>query len=104
MSQSLKELIQEYWDAAYLEGKEGRTEDTKDGNAQRIWSAIESKIDEDAKDAKEAEWMRGIICWNVDNFNDLPLPDTYYKKWLDRVEPMVEKWLTESRNRHPERF
>lgn len=37
----LRGLIDLYWDIAYQEGKEGRTNDTEDGKAQRCRHAIE---------------------------------------------------------------
>ncbi len=36
-SESLKEVIGEYWDLAYMEGKCGRTTDTEKCDAQRVW-------------------------------------------------------------------
>ena len=36
----LGELIVEYWEIAYAEGKEGRTEDTPSGSAQKCWTEI----------------------------------------------------------------
>lgn len=38
------ELIGQYWDLAYAEGKEGRTTDTPNGDAQRTLAAIEAKL------------------------------------------------------------
>jgi hypothetical protein len=40
MKQQLEELLDSYWDAAYSEGREGRTHDTEDGRAQEIRSKI----------------------------------------------------------------
>lgn len=40
----LRDLIGQYWDLAYAEGKEGRDHDTEDGAAQRCWSAIDAEI------------------------------------------------------------
>jgi hypothetical protein len=40
VSDIFSDLLSEYWDAAYLEGKEGRTHDTKDGRAQHALSKI----------------------------------------------------------------
>ena len=38
---STSELIDAYWDCAYREGAEGRTHDTRNGDAQRIRSQID---------------------------------------------------------------
>lgn len=48
----LRGLIEQYWDLAYQEGKEGRDHDTPDGKAQKCLSAIERSI---IKIALEAE-------------------------------------------------
>ena len=40
MSNKLEDLLADYWDAAYAEGKEGRVHDTVDGLAQRALSAL----------------------------------------------------------------
>ena len=41
---TISELIDAYWDCAYLEGKEGRTYDTINGDAQRIRSQIDAHL------------------------------------------------------------
>lgn len=40
----LRKLIDEYWSLAYAEGKEGRTQDTEAGDAQRVCSAIDAHL------------------------------------------------------------
>ena len=40
MSNTLEELLAEYWDAAYAEGVERMDYDTEDGRAQRALSAL----------------------------------------------------------------
>ena len=49
----LRGLIDLYWNIAYQEGIEGRTQDTEDGKAQRCRHAIEvalGRLQEAAKD------------------------------------------------------
>ena len=40
MADKLEELLGEYWSLAYAEGVEGRTHDTKAGDAQRVLAEI----------------------------------------------------------------
>lgn len=39
-----------------------------------------------------------LICWNIDNFNDLPLPDTYYDKWNDKAKNYIRRSVIEEKN------
>lgn len=41
---TLDELLEQYWNAAYTEGKEGRNHDTKDAIAQRTLVAIHAEV------------------------------------------------------------
>ena len=46
----LEDLLSDYWDAAYAEGKEGRNHDTEDGVAQqtlnKIWKEIAETVEQ----------------------------------------------------------
>lgn len=44
MKPDLLNLIAQYWNLAYAEGKEGRTHDTEAGDAQRVWHEIKDAI------------------------------------------------------------
>lgn len=37
----------------------------------------------------EALWE--LVCWNIDNFRDLPLTDGYYAKWLEKAEALLAR-------------
>jgi hypothetical protein len=41
---TLDELLEQYWSAAYAEGKEGRNHDTEDAIAQRTLIAIHAEV------------------------------------------------------------
>ena len=41
----------------------------------------------EAVDENEKFWE--LVCWNIDNFRDLPLTDGYYAKWLDKAEAIL---------------
>lgn len=65
----LKKLIGQYWSIAFCEGSEGRTTDTSEGDAQRVWHEIESAIDRlkaerDAAvaNAQRYQWLRGALA------------------------------------------
>lgn len=51
----LLDLIGTYWDLAYAEGVQRRERDTKTGEAQRTWSAIEAGIATLARQLAEAK-------------------------------------------------
>jgi hypothetical protein len=44
MIMTLDELLEQYWNAAYAEGKEGRNHDTEDALAQRTLIAIHAEV------------------------------------------------------------
>jgi hypothetical protein len=44
--------------------------------------ALVEAVDENAK-------LWELVCWNIDNFRDLPLTDGYYAKWLERAEALL---------------
>lgn len=72
VTNTLCELIDQYWDIAYAEGQEGRTHDTEAGDAQRVRSGINRAIaalttksqrsapgaQGDALDAARYRWLR----------------------------------------------
>lgn len=70
MTRTTMELIDVYWDAAFAEGKEGRTHDTKDGTAQKTRAALEQRIKELELDAamlaKISSWTGGGIEVSLD--------------------------------------
>ena len=43
-TRKLRDLIDKYWCLAYAEGKENRTHDTEEGDAQRVSIAIDKAI------------------------------------------------------------
>lgn len=51
----LKELIGEYWEIAYAEGKEGLDHDTEDQSTQLTWRAISKEIEALAASAPPAD-------------------------------------------------
>ncbi len=53
----INDLLDAYWDAAYQEGKEGRTHDTPDGKAQAIRSAIEAALKSDITE----QWLGNAL-------------------------------------------
>ena len=68
---ALKLLIGTYWQIAYNEGRQGRTTDTPEGDAQRTWSQIEALIDaqeralaesREQRDHLVAEYERAVGC------------------------------------------
>jgi hypothetical protein len=44
MIMTLDELLEQYWNVAYAEGKEGRNQDTEDAIAQRTLIAIHAEV------------------------------------------------------------
>ena len=58
----IHELLDAYWDAAYQEGKEGRTHDTPDSKAQAIRSAIEAALIDLANET-EIKPREPIVWW-----------------------------------------
>ena len=60
--QKLDELLGEYWDTAYAEGREGRAHDTPEGRAQRALHAIHAHV---ASMVREAE-NRGTVAAGVE--------------------------------------
>ena len=62
----LNDELERYWEAAYAEGKEGRTHDTKDGVAQRALSEIRNEV----RRLIEASWQRGYTSGYNDGAQD----------------------------------
>jgi hypothetical protein len=73
VSDIFSDLLSEYWDAAYLEGKEGRTHDTKDGRAQhalsKIMAYVKQKDIEIERLRAEAEALRAL-CAEANKYLD----------------------------------
>lgn len=44
MTDRIEQLLADYWDAAYAEGKEGRAHDTEDAKAQKALSGIRAEF------------------------------------------------------------
>jgi chromosome segregation ATPase len=72
---ALKELIGEYWDIAWTEGREDRKHDTITGDGQRTWMAIEKQIDTLARQLAaanrqiaegKAQWDRVAVSLGAD--------------------------------------
>jgi hypothetical protein len=54
-------LIGEYWDIAYREGRDGRTSDTKEGDAQRVWSELSTLISSLATDVSNDPAVQKLL-------------------------------------------
>lgn len=56
----LREQIDRYWNLAYAEGVEGRTHDTKDGDAQKTSMEIDRLINELSDDGRVTRLILAI--------------------------------------------
>jgi len=65
-TKALLELIAEYWNLAYAEGKEGRNHDTPDGAAQRTLSAIEAALASLVREREELSWNTDLSAMPKD--------------------------------------
>jgi hypothetical protein len=92
--QELRLLFHKYWELAYNEGVEGRDFDTENADAQKTLVAFDEAL---RKLEVERELMISLLLWNWDNFNDLPIPETYFPKWLERATPLVDELLRPAR-------
>lgn len=61
-ARELHDLIDRYWDLAYIEGKEGRSSDTEDGKAQQLRLKIDMAINAIARALEQPEG-REAVAW-----------------------------------------
>jgi len=89
---TLMDLIDEYWDLAWSEGRRGVSSDTRDGDAQRVRSAIDAKIKQLSArraTADVTEALRTKLEYMVKSYDAL---DDYDNGWRDACSEILA-WL-----------